>query len=429
MPFIDVNELRRELSSVKEEMRGLCNAALESESKRMTDEQGTQYAALEGRKADLEGRIETAERSNALLRDGGESQAGENRGEGGSKFESFGEFLTAVRAAHSGQQIDPRLQESRAATGLNVGIPSDGGFLVQEDHLQEIQKRMYDTTLVADRCNRIPIGANSNRLTWNELDEKSRVDGSRWGGIQAYWAAEAATVTATQPKFARKSLELEKLMAFVYATDELLQDTTALEAMVGDLVRQELAYQLDGAIIEGSGAGVPQGILTSGATVKVPKESGQAAGSIVFENIVNMRARLWARSRANSVWYINQDCETELHKMALAVGTGGVPVYLPAQGLAGLPYDTLYGRPIIPIEHCKTVGTNGDIILADMSQYRLIDKGGVNQAVSMHVKFLTDEQVFRFTLRVNGMPLWSSALTPKNGSKTQSPFVTLATRA
>ena len=153
------------------------------------------------------------------------------------------------------------------------------------------------------------------------------------------------------------------------------------------------------------------------------------AGTVVWENIVKMRARLWARGRENSVWFINQDVEPQLQTMAMPVGVGGVPVYLPATGAAGAPFDTLFGRPVVPIEQCSTVGTVGDIVLADLSQYILAEKGGIEAASSMHVRFLYAEQTFRFMMRTDGQPLWSTALTPANGTNTVSPFITLATRA
>ena len=116
-------------------------------------------------------------------------------------------------------------------------------------------------------------------------------------------------------------------------------------------------------------------------------------------------------------------------EMSVAVGTGGVPVYLPATGASQSGYSTLFGRPVVPIEQCSTLGDAGDIILADMSQYWAIDKGGVNQASSMHVQFLTDETAFRATYRADYRPMWTSALTPFKGSNTLSPFITLAARA
>jgi HK97 family phage major capsid protein len=134
--------------------------------------------------------------------------------------------------------------------------------------------------------------------------------------------------------------------------------------------------------------------------------------------------RLWARSRANSVWYINQEVEPYLYTLKI----GDTPVYVPAGGLSEKPYGTLFGRPVIPLEQCSAAGDLGDIILADASQYLLIDKGGINAASSIHVRFLYDENVFRFIYRVDGEPIWNKPLTPYKGFSTVSPFVTLAKR-
>jgi HK97 family phage major capsid protein len=432
--MIDIMKLRREQQKIKDEMRKLCNDALARDDKRMSEQEGAKYQELEAQVRNFDQQIELAERSNALELENGHKPAGKADDSEGTRggFKGFGEFLQAVRAACvPGGRTDDRLQhETRAASGHNEAIPSDGGFLVQTDHLTEIMKRTYDKALIAGRCRRVPIGANANGLSWLEIDETSRAAGSRWGGVRGYWAAEAATVTASKTKFMKKRLDLEKLMSLVYVTDELLQDTTGLEALASGLVGDEFAWLLDNAIVNGNGAGQPLGWLNSDCLVSVSKEAGQSAATIVYENIVKMRARLWAASRGNSVWYINQDCEPQLHTMAFVVGTGGVPVYLPTGGVSATPYDTLYGRPVVPIEQAATCGTIGDIILADPSQYLLIDKGGVNSAVSIHVRFLYDEQVFRFTYRINGMPTWNSVLTPANGaSNTVSPFVALATRA
>jgi len=198
------------------------------------------------------------------------------------------------------------------------------------------------------------------------------------------------------------------------------------------LVAKELAFKVDDALVRGTGAGQPLGILNAGCLVSVAKEAGQGAATVLAENIMKMRSRLFASSRQNSVWLINQNVEPQLHSMSLAVGTGGVPVYMPAGGLSNLPFDTLYGRPVLPIEQCATLGTAGDIILADFSNgYILAEKGGIQADMSIHVQFLYDESVFRFVMRVDGQPVRATALTPYKGgaSDTQSHFVALATRA
>jgi HK97 family phage major capsid protein len=173
---------------------------------------------------------------------------------------------------------------------------------------------------------------------------------------------------------------------------------------------------------------MPLGYMNCKALITVPIQTGQATKTIVKENIDNMWARLWARSMKNAVWFINQDILPQLNAMNQAVGTGGQLVYLPPGGLSATPFSTLYGREIVWTEYNSTLGTTGDIVLGDMSQYMLVDKNGVQAATSMHVAFLTDEQVFRITYRVDGKPMWSVPLTPFKGVNTKSPFIALATR-
>lgn len=344
------------------------------------------------------------------------------------RFTSFGEQLMAVRmAAGPGRMVDPRLT-TRAASGLSEGISSDGGFLVQTDFASGILKNVWENSVIPSRINKIPLSGNANGIKINGIDETSRADGSRAGGITSYWVSEAAEKTDSKPKFRQIHLETNKLIGLCYATDEVLQDAAALEAIITAGFQSEFDYKITDAIINGSGAGQPLGILNAGCLVTASAETGQAATTLVYENIVNMWARLKATSRANAVWLINQDCEPQLHTMSLAVGTGGVPVYLPAGGASASPYATLFGRPVMPIEQCQTLGTAGDIYLADFSQYVGCDKGGMKQDMSIHVRFIYDESCFRFVYRFDGQPVLSSAITPANGTNTLSHFVNLESR-
>ena len=349
---------------------------------------------------------------------------GQPTGQPERRFNSFGEQLAAVyRAACPDGSLDARLS-TRAATGANETLPSDGGFLVQTDFVSELLKRTYETGLLAARTRRIPISAGSVGLKINAVDESSRANGSRWGGIQAFWNSEAETVATTRPKFRQMELSLKKLTGICYATDELLQDSSALEAVIREGFSEEFGFKLDDAILRGSGAGEPLGILNSDALVTVGKENGQSA-MITPENLIKMWSRLHPRSKASAVWYINSELEPALYMMRM----GDTPLYIPPAGMTAAPYGTLLGRPVLPIEHCSAAGEVGDIMLADLSQYLMIDKGGVNAASSIHVRFLYDENVFRFIYRVDGQPVWNKPLTPYKGSGTLSPFVALQKRA
>lgn len=347
-------------------------------------------------------------------------------------FKSMGEFATAIKSWQGGHRDDKRVavwMAKAAETGLSEGIDSDGGFLVPEEFSADILKKTYDRAALVSRCRDIPMTTKSVKIPY--IKETSRADGSRQGGIRALRATELGQMTASKPSLGAVTLSVDKMYVYVAASDELLDDAAAMGAMISTAAADELAFKMDDEIISGTGAGMPLGILAAGATVSQAKETGQAAATLVAENVIKMWSRMWGPSRANAVWIINQDIEPQLFTMGLAVGTGGIPVYMPANGLAGSPYGTLMGRPVIPCESCPTLGTVGDIILADLSQYLYARHvTGIQAATSMHLKFDYDQTVFRFTVRTDGQPWWSGALTPKSGSSnTLSPFVTLATRS
>jgi HK97 family phage major capsid protein len=115
----------------------------------------------------------------------------------------------------------------------------------------------------------------------------------------------------------------------------------------------------------------------------------------------------------------------------MTIGTGGTTLvaYMPPGGLSANPYATLMGRPVVPVEWCATLGTVGDIILADLRHYVTATKGMIEPNMSIHLRFDYDESVFRFIFRIDGQPWWTAALTPYKGANTQSCFVALATRA
>lgn len=337
------------------------------------------------------------------------------------KFANIGELLQAV---HRGS--DHRLVA--AASGLNEGVPSEGGFLVQSDLATELTNKAFETGQLVSRVRVQEIGAMSNGLKLNLANETSRVS-SRYGGIIAYWAAEAAEKTSSAPKFRQWDYNLQKLIGLWYATDELLQDATAMNSVVNEWFADEFGFQLDDAIYNGNGAGKPLGILAAPCLVTVAKEAGQTAATIVADNVFKMYSRMPAGSLGNAVWCINQETWPQLFKLSQAVGVGGVPMFIPAGGMNATPAGTLLGRPILPIEQAAALGTIGDIAFCDFRQYLAIRKGGTQAASSIHVRFVYDESVFRFVLRFNGAPIPNAALTPYKGSASVSPFIALATRA
>ena len=349
-------------------------------------------------------------------------------------FRSAGDFGAAVMGASMpGHSLDPRLAPLGSATGLSQAVGSDGGFLVPPEFSNVIWDGMNRApeNLLA-RTDQYTVEGES--LTFNANSETSRAAGSRWGGVRGYWIAEAGQIPSSKPGFRQVKIEPQQLAVLVYATDKLLRNAAALDQYLTRAAQSEILFLVNDAIINGSGVGQPKGILngvaeTTSCRVAVAKESGQGAATIVKANIDKMWSRMHPNARANAVWFINTDTEPQLENLSMAVGTGGAPVYMPPGGIADAPLGRLKGRQVIPIEFCPTLGTEGDIILADLSSYCSGVRGGVDSAISMHLRFDYAETAFRFMFEADGQPWLASPITPYKGNAKQSTIITLATRA
>jgi len=343
-------------------------------------------------------------------------------GRGG--FSNFGEFAIQVRAANRGTP-DQRLLNAATTYG-NEGTGADGGFAVPPDFRQSIwQKVMGGQENLLTRCTQLTTGSNS--LVYPK-DETTPWQTS--GGVLAYWEGEAQAVTASKPQLTAATMRLNKLMALVPISEELMADAPGLDSWLRAKAPSKMVAKINTAIVSGTGVGQPLGVMNAGCLISVAKETSQPADTVRYANIVKMYSRMWAPSRRNAVWLINQDIEPQLYQMAFdPAATSKTPAYLPPGGLSDSPYATLMGRPVVPVEACSTLGDQGDIIFADLTEYWALTKGtGVQTDVSMHLYFDQGLEAFRFTFRVTGQPAWGSAIDPQNGNTTRSPFVTLDER-
>jgi HK97 family phage major capsid protein len=332
---------------------------------------------------------------------------------------ALGNFALAVRA-HAMGQGDPRL--FAAATGAGTQVDSNMGFAVPREVAPGIERDMFEGGQILSRVDARTITVG-NSITYTLVDQTSRADSSRQGGILGYWVDEGTAPTTSNTKLSRMEMKLRKVGAFGVMTDELLADAAALGGELQQAFADELIFQVENKIYRGNGSSAPQGFLNANCLVSVSKENGQAATTIVGENITKMFARFNGK---NGVWLANRNTIPELSKLVQTVGTGGFAYPYASIQNGNI---SLWGMPVLFVEYAEGLGTVGDIALVDLKKYRLIRKGGVEQASSMHVYFAQGEQAFRAFYRVDGQAVPRSALTPFKGADTLSPFVVLATRS
>lgn len=346
------------------------------------------------------------------------------------KFASAADYWQAVGNAgfKNGRGLTPdqdrkltELEGIRNSYGSTV--PADGGFLIPDLVREEILMIALEDAVVRPRATVVPM--SSLRLGFPAVDVTTN-NGSLYGGVTAAWTEEAAVITESQGSFEKIQLDAKKLAAFAGVPNELFDDAPAFRMWLDQAFPTAIAWYEDLAFFQGTGVGEPLGFLNAPAIVTVAKESGQAASTIVWENVVKMYARMLPSSLARAVWIVSPDTFPELATMALSVGTGGSAVWL-NQGQSGPPA-TILGRPVIISEKAKSLTNQGDINFVDLSYYLIGDRMAMQASASEHFYFNQDKMAFRVIERVDGRPWIQSAVTPQNSGSTLSPFVNLAAR-
>ncbi len=426
MDFMEkITELRAQKAQLLTQAQALVDEGKITEANAVTDQMEDINAQIAG----LE-KLAQASRENARPDYDGAlhgKPADSGKGEG-KPFASVGEQLLAIYNFRKNHVEDKRLQKvNNAVLGSNEGSGTDGGFALQTDFAGMIMESAVQQSPLLNRLDRYTCSSSANAMRWVSADE-TNVSKSVFGGVQMYWASEGAAVAASKPQFREMKMDLEKMMGFLYCTDEMLEDAAFLSGFASSAFTLAGDRLLTEGVICGDGVGKPLGLIHSKALVTVDKESGQAAGSFLGANAIKMQARAMPRNRERLVWLMHPDAEELLPTLSIQSGEAAKFLWNPEGGLGNFDTQRVLNKPVLFEDSCSALGNAGDILLVDPYMYILLTKGTVKQDWSIHVEFLTDQNCFRVVYRCNGAPKVSKPLTIKNSTKTRSPFVALAAR-
>jgi HK97 family phage major capsid protein len=357
-------------------------------------------------------------------------------------FASIGDFARAVAARAKGAKtgdavaFDERLAVAANDDGVKIGAAptnfhqeghSAEGFMVPPEYRNQLWRPVFESDELLALVNPEPTESNSVQFLRDET--------TPWGssGITAGWIAEGGQMTAKKLATKGTEIKLHKVYAFVLATEEVLADAALLTSRINERAPEAIGWTVAEAVMRGTGAGQPKGWENGAvggdgvARISIAKETAQAAATIVAKNLTKMYARLLVGPGSRPGWLANRDIVPELVDLKI----GNEPSWTAQnQGLRDAPAGGILGIPVRFSEHCKTLGTSGDIQLVDFAGFAAyIRSGGTRFDSSIHLYFDYDIQSFRWTMRVGGQPLLSAPVSPANGSNTKSHFVYLDTRA
>ncbi|WP_294353334.1 phage major capsid protein [uncultured Sphingomonas sp.] len=336
-------------------------------------------------------------------------------------FANLAEFAQAVRVANPAAGQNFRLDD-RLAAPANVHMEQGdaaGSYLVPAEFRQQIVNLVFDdgNDPIMDLISPDPTA--SNRVVG--LGDMTTPWGS--SGIRAAWRSEGEQMQPSRMELTPRETKLGELYAFVLATEELLEDAPRVSTLLTTHAASAIRWKAADAFMYGDGVEKPLGWLESLATIMVAKEGGQAAASIVRQNIAKMFSRMIMPTQAS--WLANSDTLPALMELKT---DAGVPLWYPNYQAA--PGGTLLGRPVIFNEHSRSIGQYGDLQFVNPNGYEAFRKqNGVSFADSIHLYFDYNIRAFRWVFRIGGQPVLGKPVAPAQGANTKSHFVALAERA
>lgn len=421
----EIRDLQKEAAALEERIDELLDleAATPSKAQQYFTERKKAESELGKLRAQINGEVERVKREASLgggaaaaefagrVQTSGRSFAGMFGAPAASDFERLGAFMGVL---HSGL-TDPRL--INAAAGGSEGVGADGGFLVPPEFAATLLDASLENEIVRPRARIEPMKFSSKTVAGLDTQDHS----ADIGGITAVWITEGASLAAQKPRLRVLNLVAQKLGILLPMTNEWINDATDADGSMNTALSAAISWNLDYAFLNGSGAGQPKGVLNDSALIVVNKEGGQVAATITYENIKAMYARLHPACVANACWIANQGTRAQLLGLVQyvknAAGTdfvGGSGVPIVKQGPDGEM--TLLGLPLLFTEKVPAIGTQGDIVLADLSQYIVGMRQEMSIKKSEHLYFDSDQTAYRILMRADGRGAWSKVMTPRNGA-------------
>lgn len=425
--------LRAERVDIVGKMKALLDVS-EAENRDLSAEEIAQYDELKGSRAALDARIarlEDLEGTTAAL---ATVIPGVGRRQGvlppppgpsaAREFESFGEFMNAVRFNPGDQRlnyvenvgaVDPETGELRGELRMDNG-PS-GGFMVPTQMRSTIMRVEPQDVLVRPRAQVIPAGSPPDAgITVPALDQTGAASSNMYGGVEVKWIGEGEEKPETDARLREITLTPHEVAGLVTVTDKLLRNWQAAGAFIENLMRGAVSAAEDYAFLRGSGVHQPLGALNAGATKWINRVT---AGRVTYPDLLKMVAAFLMRGGTSPVWSMPQSA---LIDIATMTDPEGHYIWKPnaVDGFAG----TLLGYPVRWNNRMPGLGVRGDILLADWSHYLIKDGSGPFVAASEHVKFTSNKTVIKIFWNVDGAPWLTAPFKEENGYEV-SPFVAL----
>ncbi len=387
------------------------------------------------------------------------------------KRRAIAQTLTKVTGGDTGSSVDGfnvphAIARSMLPDTREFGTPSivrtmqgttgaAGGFALAQGLSPFVADRARTTMGPCDLFHWWPV--KERQFSIPAVSEASLADGSRFGGFTGTWVgnADITVPAAVDGKLSNAVFTQERLLISTVVSRDVWSDSALLAQWLSYAATAEIRNKIEIAVINGNNLGIA-GIVNEPCTVTTLK-GATSANQISAANIDAMYAALAEGNTENAVWHCNKNTLNVIDQLAVS-GQWPENIYISA-GKYGNQHSLIKGKPVLPMPWCAAVGTIGDIILVDWSDYvftylqmqpgasalsfsvgipnddfhkgvRGIPDGAVEQRASDQQLFDTDRLSILWKLRGCGRFTWNSTVTSYSEPtpKTYGPCVVLASR-
>jgi len=288
--------------------------------------------------------------------------------------------------------------EKEISKALAEGTGSSGGFLVPEQYMMTLIPLLTAKSVVR------AAGATVYTVTRNELalPKQSGAAGTTWGYENEDMSED------TNPTFAQVTLQLKKLRALLYVSNELIDDADpAVDQLITvDLVRQ-ISLAEDLSFLEGVGGARPLGFYNHPDVSTATLGSGNGA-TPTLDNFLNAIYAIDLNNGSYTGWVMHPRTLNSVRQIKDAQGN---PIYW-KDPLGRLP-EQLFGLPIhktTQVSVTQTVGTSGAVcsyvVLANWPEVAIGQKNELRLEASREGgdAWESDQTSFRAVRRVDMVP-------------------------
>ncbi len=275
---------------------------------------------------------------------------------------------------------------------LSEGTPADGGYLFPDEFRSEIIRDIAEGPYMRKEVRVVPM--KRDVMNMPSLASKPKVT----------WTEENAVKSTTTAHFGELTLTVKKMAAILYASDELIEDSTEIDVvqLIINLFSEAIGEEEDVVICQGNGTTQPTGLTTARAAGTIG--SMNCSGDLSFDNILNLMYLLPSKYHKNAKFFVNRANIRELRKLK-----DGENRYLWAEPVsAGVP-PTIFGHPVIEANDLP----EAEIYFGDMKKaYWLGDRHQMRVKISQDTTqaFTQDETAIRVVERIAGNVILGAAL-------------------